>query len=348
MSSPWIFTQLEAPEGRQRETLKLEGHLAPHGRPRKGPVVSNGIRVRQSETYYTGNDAPTRHVWGLRQEPFALHGRFSDGYGGKGVAKAKDNEVRRFVAQRMPVSIVWGDRINARGLIEFYEGDWESDGEIVWQMTIAIDRDLTIAEVRRQLTQAVAPRTRMEDLRRRIDKSLGDMGRPLPPTLRGSVFDAVSAYISVVAESGAALNDVVDQVGELSEAPFKLLRQLRAGISTFSTAIENLRGYYDQLTANVALESQEAREARQFWDVQAAWGSSSLAALRELAAMDRDANLASQSKVKTYYAATSGDTWESIATKQYGNSDRARAITEANGIEEGDPPVPGELYVIPR
>jgi hypothetical protein len=344
MPTPWIFRQLSG----ERNQLKLESHAAPHGRPRKGAVVRNPVQIRQSETYYPGNDVPTRHIFGLRLEPYELRGIFTDRYGGKGFAKTKDSEVRKFVAQKRQVAIVWGDRINARGLIELYDPGWEGDGEIPWTMTILIDQDLTLNEVRRRTEPSPAPKKRMEDLLRALDRSLADMKQPLPPTMRGDIFQFVESFIFAINEASASLVAVVDQIGNIASAPFHLLRTLRAGIANFSTAISRLRSYYDDLTVNIALESREAREMRQFWDVQAAWGASSLSALHELAEMDREATLSQRSRVKSYYAATDGDSWESISRKQFRTPDRAEDIRHANGIEAGALPVPGELYVIPR
>lgn len=344
MSTPWFFRQLDG----ERAELRLEGHGAPHGRPYKGEVVGDGIGTRTARTYYPGNDVPTRHVFGGMHDDWILRGRFTDRRGGRGYAEARHNEVKRYQAQRRPVAIVWGSRINARGFLSHYIGRIEGPGEVAWELTIEIDEDLTLGEVRRPPTQTVTPRKRTENLVRGMDKSLRDMSAPQPPTMRGSIFDTVESLVYAVNGAAASLNAVVTQIGNLTTAPFHLLRTLKAGISTFRSAITRLRGYYDDLTVNIALESRDAREMRRFWDVQAAWGASSLEALRELAEMEREATLSQRSRTLAYYEATDGDTWERIANQFYGSPDRAGDIQSANGVEAGEPPTPGDLYLIPR
>lgn len=342
MTSTWIFTQL----GGKKAQLRLEGHAAPHGRPRKGELVAPGIEIRESEHYYWGNPEPSRQIGGLALAPYELRGIFSDRYGGKGFALAKHNEVQRFVAGMQQVSIVWGDVISARGLIKRYAPRVEGRSEIPWEMTILIDRDLTIEETHQPIQNPIRPSKRMQSILIAM-AILGDMGKPLPPTMKGSIFDSVASFIYAINSATASLVAVVDQVGNIATAPFHLLRTLRAGIESVRTAVTRLRSYYDDLTTLAALETQEAQHAAELFDLQAAWGQSSLEALRELAEMEREAVLSQRGRTVAYYAATDGDTWESISTAYYGSPDRAGDIQEANGIEAGTPPIPGEAYLIP-
>lgn len=339
----FVMAQLQG----KKRILRLEDHYAPHGRPQKGEIFALEPRVREDEVYYAGNDVPTTHEFGMRYEPLQLHGTFTDRYGGKGFAEAKHAEVRDFFDERQPVSMIWGNLLNARGKILVYKAAVEAGSEIPWEMTIRIDQDLTLGVQRKEVRVARQPKALIRDAINQMDQDLANM-QELPPTLRGSVFDAIDTLVSDINQIGASVLQVADQIDDVVNAPLHQLRRLRGGLRSFRTAITRLRDTYDNLKVDAALESREIRDAHQLFDVQAAWSVSSLEAIGAADRAEREAVLSERGRTLAYYSANQGDTWESIATQFYGGPENAGKISDANGIDSGDPPTPGEVYLIPR
>lgn len=341
----WTFTQLDGAQS----MLQLADHAAPHGRPREKPVVEPEIEVREETTYYSGDNPPTRHLFGLSHSSVKLEGRFSDLYGGEGFARRKRAEVRDFVAAQRQVSVVWDDLFAAKGFIKKFKSMIESGGEIAWEMEVLIDVDDLLNPGRhdQQLQFKIEP----ADLTAQLREAMEAMDAlQKVPTMRGSVFDFIGSLISAVNTATASVANVAAQIDSLATAPFQLLRRFRDGLLQLSTAVSNLRTTYDNLTIDIALESEASADAaQQFWDIQAAWAASSLQAMRLALEAARSSALAEQGQLLSLYTGREGDTWELISRRFYaGSSTRAADIRSANSIEAGANPVPGTVYFIPR
>lgn len=343
--SVWRFTQLEG----KKRVLLLADHAAPHGRPRNKPILEPEIEIREDSTYFAGSGPPTRHLFGLSHHSFKLEGRFSDAYGGKGFAREKLQEVKSFVSDITECHIEWDDLLSVIGLIKRFKPGIESGGEVTWELEILVDVDLLLEDTP-QLQQgpSVAP----IDMSNAIEGAFLDglKGLRSVPTMRGSIFDAIGSLISAVNSATASVARIAAQIDSLATAPFQLLRRLRDGLGQFRTAVTNLRTTYDNLTVNLALMSQaDADNNQRFWDIQAAWGDSSLKAMALALKADRAVAVVEQGQILALYTANDGDTWELVSRKFYGGaSDRAADIRAANGIEAGQNPVAGTVYMVPR
>jgi hypothetical protein len=333
------FTQLAG----KKRVLELADHAAPHGRPRQGPVLEDGVEVRNSETYYSGDVPPTRHLYGVKFPPWELDGRFSDVHGGRGFAKTKTEECRAFVADQQEVRIIWGDLVAVRGLIENFLPGRESWGEVPWTMRILISEDeyLGFPTPREEPER---PGLSMQKIWRYLKESQNILESP---GLKGSVFDALGSLISSLNAVWASTLQIADEIDELATAPFALILRFRAGLRQVTTAIGRLRATYDQLLANAAMEHERAQESQGFMALQSRWDAASIESLRELFDLDRQAERAQAGQIKGQIVAVGGDTWESMARRAYGDGTRAGEIRDVNGVEAGQNPQAGVGYLIP-
>jgi len=338
--SIWIFQQL----GGDRKRLELSGTSGPMGRPRISPVLEDELVVRQEEVRYDGVAPPTRHIFGVGDEPVEIHGRWSDTYGGKGFAKAKLLEARAFVAAAQPVLVSWTDFYSIRGLIEKLRTSRESVGEVEWWMTILVDSDALLGAVR----PAPPPRTPRVILGDPMaNLGLDDLPK-VPPTLRVGIFDWLSALVSAAGEAGNEVNRVASQIRSFATAPLALLKQFRAAIGQFKTTLVQLRDTFEMLPTEYALAVESVGDAVRLDGAKARFHASALDVMRSLDEADREAELAQRGKAKALYAARGGDTFESIAVQFYGSASRANEIRDANGVAAGANPTTGILYLIPE
>lgn len=336
----WKFEQLAG----ERRVLELGDHAAPHGRPRQDPVVDDEIEVREDEVYYGPDVPPTRHLFGTRHTPWEIKGRLSDWYGGQGFAKAKDAECRLFVSEQQQVLVTWGDVLSVVGMVKRYKSGRESVGEITYEMTILVDQDNFLG----RLPKPETPKT-PQTFVNRILLALTDLdGLPeIPPTLTGDIFDAVNGLISSINGVGAELNRAANQLDAFANAPFAALRRFRSGMAQLRTALWKLRETYDGLDRNVALESRNAEEGQLFWSAQGGLGKTMAQAMADIAAAERAATVAERGRIRGLVVAQTGDTWEKMAGRLYGDASRAGEIRDANGVSPGSPPTPGTAYLAP-
>lgn len=339
-STTWRFEQL----GGKKHVLELSDHAAPHGRPRRNPVSTEQLTLREAEVYYDGDAPVTRHLFGLRYEPITFSGRFSDYRGGKGFARAKDIEVKRFVAEQQQLVVNWDDIVVVTGLLTHYKAERESEGEIAWELELKVDQD-HILPVRFKKPTLPAP-GHMQAL---IDATLAldKLALKTPVTLKGGPLDLLESAISAVNEVSSSLNTAIDQLGSFQDATFTDLRRFTAGLQQFRTAMVKLFMLYDSFESSAALEYDDAAEAVRFWDVQSAWAESSIDALVAASDAEKAAAEAQRGLVLEIYTANDGDTWESIAASAYGSADRAGELREANSVPAGFAPVAGTDYVVP-
>lgn len=135
-TKPWSFTQ----QGGDNKTLTLAGSSAPHGRPRKNPIVSDGIALRTERTYYPDSlGAPTTHIFGIAWDAWELKGRFNDAWLGPGGTKEAIIDWQTLVRDAEEVLITWGDVISARGLVHKFIPARESEFEAAYTIEIFID-----------------------------------------------------------------------------------------------------------------------------------------------------------------------------------------------------------------
>ncbi len=336
----WEFTQLHG----KKDTLRLEDHAAPHGRAHKKPVVETDTELRTDRVYYSGNDIPTRHLFGAKDKNRVIEGRLKDSYGGKDFARLKKREIEEFFRGQQLCKVKWDDLVSFIGMVVGLKIGIESGACITYRIEVEVDSD----DIVRNFQQIVAPRGPGE-MDAQLRAALTNIDKLTKvPGMRGSIFDSISSLIGVVGTATSALNDITSQIDSFANAPFQLANQLRAALGQFRTAGTALRQTYDDLQAHIAIENDNANNWLDLWDVQAAWAASSLEAIRLAIEMERALAIAQQSQIKAIYTAREGDTWDQISRVSYnGSADRAGDIREFNGVTGGSNPVPGTDYMVP-
>lgn len=334
------FSQL----GGENLELELAGAFAPHGRPRKGPVVTDEISVRETEVYYPGNSIPTRHLFGTREEPWELQGRFSDRNGGAGYARTLTEYIKRFVADQQQIAVAWNGIVAATGIIKSFAPARESEAEIAWKMKILIDEDL-LRVTRQAQPREADPKTHVLNIADYI-KEAWESAVDVPPTLEVGLVDSLSSLIGSINSAFASVAHVADSIQSFEQGLVSELRRLRAGLRQLRTSVIKARNAYLDLQANAAVLSSSSDDSLRFWEAQGTTGAAMLLAIEEIQRMDAAATSAERGKIKAIYIAREGDTWESIAVQMLGGSGRAGDIRAANGATGN--PIPGTEYIIPR
>lgn len=339
----FVFKQLAG----DRRELRLAGEFAPHGRPRRSPVVTDAVSVRNTAVYYPGNPVPTRHLFGTREESWTLTGRFSDRHSGDGFARYMTEFCKQFVAEQQRVSIKWAGIVGAVGLIESFAPGRESATEVAWSMTILVDEDT----IRSSGSRFAAPKAykppgmTMSDITIMLNDALDNM-LEVPPSMKIGILDALGNLVGSINSAVASVQAAVDSIGEFQKALVGELRRLRAGIRQLRTSLIKARRSYEDLTAGLALQSSLASESIRFWDVQNTVLATTSEVLARLDELDREAKEAERGKVRAVAVARTGDTWAAISQRAYGSAGRAADIQAANG-ETGEP-VSGTTYIIPK
>jgi len=351
-SKPWVLTQL----GGFRNTLTLDGRLAPYGRERKGPINTEKLSLRKSRTLYGGSDVPTTHIFGGKSEPFELHGRFDDRHaGGPGSARKKKIEVKSFWADKQRIRIAWGDVAAWIGFLDQVEFGNEAEHALTWKMTFEIDIDLDIPGDRPlNRYQLASPTDYMKGIGKygQFVKSIQAGAFQLPLTsiiasLSQFVTDTISDLISTYTSAFGVLSDLSDTVTSFENALTSDLRRIRAASSQVSSAMLNIQDAFAQFVDDQALTHETGNTAVVYQTTLANAEDDLRVALALLADMDRAAELAERGRVDTMYTAQSGDSWESISKAVYGDVSLAQVIRDANGVRYGQAPVAGQSYHIP-
>lgn len=346
MGKEWRFTQLGGP----RRVLTLTGSSAPHGRPRQRAVVTNGIKLRRSRTFYPdgGNKPPTTHIFGTEWKDWVLEGRFSDRHLGAGGTLAAIRQWQQMVIDAQPVEVLWGDVFAVEGIVDVFDPGNESEFECTYSITLLVDKqvleglfiDFEIPRYPTVLCQA---------LQAELDANvLNPPELPHAGDLKPDFLDTLEELVSDINELSASLLTIAADIDAYADATVDQLERLRAGVVQVRTAVNRLRNTYDTTLNDTALLAADAADSQALFT--ASRMSTDVSTLRILAIldeMDREAQLSQRGRTLSMYIAQLGDTWESIATAYFGGPDSAGVIRDANGIKYGALPIPGHSYQVP-
>lgn len=318
----------------KRHKLQLEGHAAPHGRPRQSPVVTDAIEVRNAEVYYGDDTVPTRHLFGVKYPPIELNGRFSDRRGGAGFKKAKVEEVREFIKEQQSVQFVWADVVSVVGIITHFETARESVHECTWKLTMKVDLD-EFANRKKPVPKTPSP----QDFSDKIKANFvaGSSIFHDVPDLGGSIFDAIDSVVNAVTSPVREFNDVASDMKSFAKSTTGELSRITNVVGNLRTATYNMREAFASLPASVALIRENASSNMRLWMTQTTIEESMRVQMAAAAEADRAARAALSGRDKTSYVVHGGDTWESIAVQFYGSPGAAAKLQLANGAIGGQP-----------
>lgn len=346
MGKPWTFKQIYEGPGK---SLTLAGASAPHGRRRRHPVVSDGIKLRYSRVHYPSDEPtpPTTFVSGTTWEPFTLTGRFSDVDLGPGGMSKAVRDWQAFLADASLVQIIWGDVWAATGILVHFVAGRESEYECTYSMTFEIDGRDEVDGTRRGFVVPPSVTAIAQEFQFEADKiqelpELSHAGA-LKPDFLESLDDAVSSINGF----SASLIKVAGEIDDFEEGTLDQLERLRAGIAQTKTAVNRFRETMDSTNNEAALLYRATDADVQWIATKTSTDVSTTRMLSILDEMDREADLARRGRVISVYVARAADSFESMSTRFYGGPDGAGDIRSANGVRYGELPVSGRSYQIP-
>lgn len=344
MGKEWKFTQL----GGAKRTLTLAGRAAPHGRPRSGAVVTDGIKLRRQRVYYPGNNIPTTHIFGTQLTDWELKGRFADKYLGKDVTKQTIRDWQTFVDDQQEVLISWGDVLSIRGFIDQFEPGRESEAECSYRIVALVDSIVGTSVFVGNVQPRPSPTSLSLDIQTELLEGVGRIpSLPHVGDLKPDFLDSLDELVSSLNQFSAALVNIAGEIDAFAEGTLDQLERLRAGAQQMKTAVNKIRGTFETTENDAALLFRSADSDVQWHVTRTSADVSTTRMLSLLEEIDREVELARRGRILAIYDAVIGDTWESIATKFYGGPQDAGAIRDANGVQYGQLPISANSYTIP-
>lgn len=345
MATPWTFRQIDWP----RHTLKLEGRAAPHGAPRRKPVVTDTFELRQSKVYYSGKREPTRLIFGDQCEDWEIEGRFMDADLGPGGAIAKVLEVKEFIAEAGRCEVSWGGTLVATGLVQRIEPGRESSKEVAYKIVIGIDSDDALASANRP--QAVPP-SPASQARKVLD--LTDTVDPRFALRPGIRIHISSNFLDILEDAADAVNaavgvflNVANEISDFERELNQDLTRLVTSIGMAKTAILRLVDVVSTAESDAIFLTDTVSAQVAFYAFKQQTVDNSLFALSILNDTEISAEVTQRGDAPRAVVAQRGDTWESLASRYYGGASGADALRQANGARFGEQPEPGRNLKIP-
>ncbi len=362
ITTVWNFQMLGGPG----TNLQLAGWQAPFGRPRKGAVVDAGVKVRETRTDYPGNAVvPTIHAFGDQEKPWELHGRWMDqAIGSIGAAQAMVAQWKTFIKAHQIVRATWGPILSYQIFLHDFSAKYESSGEVAWTLTAHALVDET-----GPVTVAAETQPTPLDLASAMLTEMFPPGgvSPYDPASFGSLLGALQGFeasfagaLSALEQPFGILYQTCAALSSFESALSSDLAGLQASVNSVTTALSNSTALSDNMmAAAIALNTPSGTnpspgatltgsQMRNLCSAKVSQDGATVASLALLAQITKALQIAIRGTVSTAYAATAGDTWESIATTLLGTPDGARAIKNLNGIRYGQPPQAGAKYNIPQ
>lgn len=347
MGKLWVFEQL----GGQKKRLTLQGAAAPHGRERRDPLVKDGIKLRRSRQYYSGNDVPTTHVFGVHHDDWQIKGRFQDSFLGEGGTRAAILQWLEFVADAQPVRVSWGNVISIEGLVDSFVPGRESEYHSTYEISILVDQR-TDLKGKKPPPLPLDPVGLCQAIREFIagDKGIADKvkdGTSLS-SLADGITEALGDAVGTLGQFSAAAVNIAQGLDDLASGTIGQVERLQAIAQQMKTACIKMQNTLDNAFGDdSALAYVDADAEVQAANMRAGIEADLNEVMGLLADLDRETELAQRGRPDTVYVAVQGDTWESIASNAYGGPDRANDIRDANGVRFGELPISGQSYQIP-
>lgn len=347
----WSFEQLRG----ERKKLILAGWDAPKGRPGQSPVVAPQTTVRQSETYYPGNDTPSRYLFGTKQEPFELEGTFRDQSGGVGYALRMTQFAESFVADKQQCQITWfengGPVLAYLGTIEWWKPSYKSQAHIEWKCSVLVDENLNLAKQEAKQPDPVPFPDRLAAIKNSLQSTLsetrtGESVTHFPPSLDFGLGEFLDSVTNLVATPLAALNSLANQLADMSKATMGSIKRAQASVHQLKTAVLNMQQTFASLKRDTSVVSDNANEDVDFFTMQTGFVAACGNILKQANDWKRDLEKAEHGMIGGMVTAANNDTWELIAARSLGDAGRAPDIQAMNG--ESGAPVPGTTYLLPK
>lgn len=340
---PWTITQL----GGDKKILTLSMGQAPHGRPRKDPIVKDGVKVNTTRTHYPDSQSSrsTRHVFGEELTDWELKGRFrAKDFANPEALQTRVQEIKKFISDHQEVSASWGPVLAIEGFLKTAEFEWESSAECTWKLVLEIDADIT------KPVSAAANKEPAKVNPRLIEKAIEELGVAVTlaekKEFKPSLFDAVDDLVSGLTGAAGSLLSTSKSITDTINTPAAQWKRLRAGLHQTRVASLRVKRCLETNADQAGLDTSAVKQITGLLFL-ADYKLQCMLNVEILAEAERDAVLLERGQTSTMYAARFGDSWESISRKFYNGAEGADRIRLANGIRTGTAPEPGKRYRIP-
>lgn len=345
IGSAWEFRQ----SGPPNKVITLNSYQAPFGRLRKTAIIDTEFELRETKVYYGGLRVPDRVIFGDKESPILLKGRWSDKYLGTGGAVALRDEFKQFVADAVPVTVKWGQIVAYAGLCQKLRIAMEDRANLAWELSIEVDEDLNLTKVVPTIDGVPqSPGTSTNNITGDLNDLVFNVtNNPLGDDLSPSFFEQMTSLINALRNAEANFYDVTADFQDYITATHEQISRLLGAISSLETSVQNIQDAIDTATVDGILYYRTAETDYSWLNYKLQNDLSADNLLYELAQMDKQCRLAVQGQNTVTTRAQDGDTWESISNRVYGQPDGAATIRAANGITYGQLPNPGQTYVVP-
>lgn len=343
MSNAWTFRQL----GGARRVIVLDGAAAPHGRPRRDPVVTDGVKLRRQRVFYSGNDVPTTHIFGVEWKDWELKGRWGDRFLGRGGTTSMIETWKEFVRDAQEIEVSWGDLLRSTAIVDDFEVGRESPAECEYTIRLLINEQTGVPSMAHLMAEDRSPQVVAEDVADRAAALERELAKPSLKDMASNFVDSLAEMVGSINTLSASLVSAAQDFDDFVGGTIDQLERLRSGCSQMRTAVLAMERTVRSANNDIALMVRSS-------DAEVPWAATrsnldvlltSMLAL--LAELDRQAEVEQRGRMTGLYVARLGDTWESISILEYGGPDGAGKLREANGVRYGEPPVPGRAYQVP-
>ena len=341
----WEFRQTGPPN----KVITLNDYQAPFGRLRKQPVFPTHFKLRSSEQYYGGLRIPDRSIFGDKEEPVVLRGRWSDKYLGEGGAVLLWQNFKQFVADAVQVTVKWGQIVAYVGLLDELKVDVEDNANLAWELTFKPDEDLALTKQVPTIDGIPqSPKTSAGTIGDDLDDLVFRVANvPLGDDMLPSFFDQLESLINALRNAEAGFYDATADFQDYTSATNAQIGRLLGTVSSLETAVQNVQDAIDTASVDGILYARTAETDFAWIDYKLNNDLSADNLHNELAQMSKQCQLATQGQNTVTTRAQDGDTWESISNRVYGQPDGAATLRSANGITYGQQPIPGQTYNVP-
>lgn len=374
----FIIQTLDSDSGSVKETLTLSGTHLPF------QPFSAQVAQEVEKFYYPGgqlNRIPTVHVLGSMDENVVIRGRFK---ATKIQDVDRRNEpltisgiLERFVREGNVCLFQLGNWIKY-GMLVSTNPQYKTDSDISWEIEILVigDKNPITGESLEEENEEVArvfssdeaedPTVLAEQIARTIDENRQELEGSYLPPVQVNPF-SIKAYLSGLLEKGPlgdvasvaqdvydaytgimrVADSILDQIEEFASIVDKTSFEINKAVSQVSSLVSRMYSIQEDLFVSYARVSNNLSTFSRLGSFNTLGNLVNLSnsLLIDFNSIERNLRQEQIAFVFRSYVTKEGDTYQSIATRFYGNWDRWQELRDTNGLGELQG---GEFLLIPR
>jgi nucleoid-associated protein YgaU len=326
-ANTFTIEEVESADGGAPLRVVLKGRDAPLGGRGSGAAFEDSVQVRQNETYYPGQDTPSRQVMGVKHGPWNIKGNLQD-RGVPGRAFAVAASLKQLAVRKRRLRISWGP-LQVFGLADEVKISPEGARDYNYDVTLHIDGpELPSAALVVAAASDTTPDTLGRDAAAARLIALDPIDAAVGGLSASEALGIAEGRLVYLTALDALMGAVEGLSGGMALSPFESGRVEAAALTcaavsprfaTLLTAVPPpaLRGW------RAAVDWQRASLDA----AEGAWTASDTA----LSTQERLARL-TRGEAESTVTVTDGDTLESIARDRLGDERRASEIARRNSL----------------